>query len=172
MLAGQVALALAAVFAGAALYVNLAEQPARLTLDDRALLAEWKPSYDKGKTMQASLALLATLVGLFAAYESGRGLWLLGAALMLASWPYTLIVIMPTNRALHATPIEFRRPADTTPHRDLGPPPRPPHGLRSGRHPRLSLGVQRLRRGSKKFGVRGRVGLVAHWLRHRGNGPS
>jgi hypothetical protein len=110
MLAGQVALALAAVFAGAALYVNLAEQPARLTLDDRALLAEWKPSYDKGKTMQASLALLATLVGLFAAYESGRGLWLLGAALMLASWPYTLIVIMPTNRALHATPIESAGP--------------------------------------------------------------
>jgi Domain of unknown function (DUF1772) len=110
MLAGQVALALAAVFAGAALYVNLAEQPARLTLDDRALLAEWKPSYDKGKTMQASLALLAALVGLFAAYESGRGLWLLGAALMLASWPYTLIVIMPTNRALHATPIESAGP--------------------------------------------------------------
>ena len=110
MLAGQVALALAAVFAGAALYVNLAEQPARLTLDDRALLAEWKPSYDRGKTMQASLALLATLVGLFAAYESGRGLWLLGAALMLASWPYTLIVIMPTNRALHATPIESAGP--------------------------------------------------------------
>ena len=63
MLAGQVALLLAAVFAGAALYVNLAEQPARLILDDRALLAEWKPSYDKGKMMQASLALLATLAG-------------------------------------------------------------------------------------------------------------
>ena len=110
MLAGQVALALAAVFAGAALYVNLAEQPARLTLDDRALLAEWKPSYDKGKMMQASLALLATLLGLLAAYESGRAIWLLGAALMLASWPYTVIVIMPTNRALQATPIESAGP--------------------------------------------------------------
>ena len=102
MLSGQVALLLAAVFAGAALYVNLAEQPARLTLDDRALLAEWKPSYDKGKLMQASLALLATLAGLLAAYESGRAIWLLGAALMLASWPYTLIVIMPTNHELLA----------------------------------------------------------------------
>ena len=110
MLSGQVALLLAAVFAGAALYVNLAEQPARLTLDDRALLAEWKPSYDKGKMMQASLALLATLAGLLAAYESGRAIWLLGAALMLASWPYTLIVIMPTNRALHATAIDSAGP--------------------------------------------------------------
>jgi len=106
MLAGQIALLLAAVFAGAALYVNLAEQPARLTLDDRALLAEWKPSYDKGKVMQASLALLATLAGLLATYESGRAIWVLGAALMLAPWPYTLIVIMPTNRALHATAID------------------------------------------------------------------
>ena len=106
MLAGQFALILAAVFAGAALYVNLAEQPARLTLDDRALLAEWKPSYDRGKMMQASLALLATLLGLLAAYESGRAIWLLGAALILAPWPYTLIVILPTNRALQATPID------------------------------------------------------------------
>jgi hypothetical protein len=110
MLAGQIALLLAAVFAGAALYVNLAEQPARLTLDDRALLAEWKPSYDKGKMMQASLALLATLAGLLATYESGRAIWLLGAALMLAPWPYTLIVIMPTNRALHATAIDSAGP--------------------------------------------------------------
>ena len=29
---------------------------------------------------------------------------------MLASWPYTLIVIMPTNRALQATPIDSAGP--------------------------------------------------------------
>jgi hypothetical protein len=44
MLAGQFALAVAAVFFGAAFYINFAEQPARLTLDDRSVLAEWKPA--------------------------------------------------------------------------------------------------------------------------------
>jgi hypothetical protein len=41
MLTGQIALTITAAFTGAAIYI-IGEQPARLQLDDRSLLAEWE----------------------------------------------------------------------------------------------------------------------------------
>jgi hypothetical protein len=105
-LAGLLALATAAAFTGAAVYVNVAEQPARLTLDNGALLAEWKPSYVKGKAMQANLALVSTVLGLAAAYLAWDWRWLVAAALIFANWPYTIFVIMPVNAVLEATPAD------------------------------------------------------------------
>ena len=100
---GALALMVSAIFAGAALYVTFVEQPARLTLDDDALLAEWKPAYVRGAIMQASLAILGCANGLLAWLDTGRLIFLIGALVMIANWPYTLLCILPTNRALKAT---------------------------------------------------------------------
>jgi len=103
MLAGHLAVIVAALFTGAAFYVNIAEQPARLGLDDGALLAEWKPAYKRGTAMQAPLAILGFILGMAAWWATRRVAFVAGGILMLANWPWTFLGIMPTNRALMAT---------------------------------------------------------------------
>jgi hypothetical protein len=78
MLAGHLALVTAALFTGAAFYVGFAEQPARLGLDDRALLAEWKPAYKRGTTMQAPLAVIGFILGILAWWLTGGVMFLIG----------------------------------------------------------------------------------------------
>src|SRR5258708_35033068 len=106
MMTGLLAWTAAAIFTGAALYVNVAEQPARLTLEDRALLTEWKPSYKRGAAMQAPLALVGFLLGLTAWWQTSHPGFLIGGIAMIAPWPWTLIGIKPTNDALLATEID------------------------------------------------------------------
>jgi hypothetical protein len=110
MLFGTFALAVAAIFTGAAFYINFAEQPARLGLDDRALLQEWKPSYKAGFAMQATLAVVGFVLGVLEWLVSGELAWLLGALLLVANWPFTLFVIMPINNTLMSTPLESAGP--------------------------------------------------------------
>src|SRR4029453_13859880 len=103
MLTGQLALTTAAVFTGAAIYVSVCEQPARLRLDDRALLIEWKPSYKHGAAMKGPRGRVGTPPGAAAWWAAGDWLWLLGAVVFLSAWPYTLLIIRPTNNELLTT---------------------------------------------------------------------
>ena len=102
MLIEQLALTLAAVFFGAALYINVAEHPARMLLNDHSALAQWSPSYARAYNLQGGLAFLSAIAGFASAWFSGNMAWAAGATLMIVNWPYTLIVILPLNNQLNA----------------------------------------------------------------------
>ena len=103
MFAGQLALIASALFAGAAVYINVAEQPARLDLGDGALLTEWKSAYKRGFAMQAPLALVGSLLGLLAWWQTKDWRWLVGAVVLVSNWPYTLFAVTPINKQLKGT---------------------------------------------------------------------
>jgi len=63
-----IAAALAGVFFGAALYVNLVEHPARVSCGTAVAVQELRPSYSRAAVMQGTLAVLGSLVGLAAAW--------------------------------------------------------------------------------------------------------
>jgi hypothetical protein len=51
----------------------------------------------------APLAIIGFLLGMLAWWQTENWLWIVGALFLIANWPYTLLVIMPTNRKLMAT---------------------------------------------------------------------
>ena len=88
------------LFAGAALYINVAEHPARLSCGIELAIREFRPSYRRAAVMQASLAVLACVSGLAWAWRANDA-WIMSAAILIgAVVPFTLIVIRPTNDRL------------------------------------------------------------------------
>jgi hypothetical protein len=100
MFAGLVALSFAAAFAGAAIYVNWVEQPARLKLDDQALLSEWGPSDSRGVALLAVFALVSAVAGFIAWFETQDVRFVFGALIIICVWPYAFFVMAPLNNQI------------------------------------------------------------------------
>jgi hypothetical protein len=89
-----------ALFCGAAIYINVAEQPSRRTLDSQSAVAQWAASYKRATWMQAPLAIVGFLAGAGVWLLGGGLLWLIACLLIGAVVPFTFIVIMPINQRL------------------------------------------------------------------------
>ena len=90
----------AGLFAGAAIYVSAVEHPARVSCGTELAIREFRPSYKRGAVMQVPLAVVGFLAGLGAAWQLQDGSVALGAVLLGALIPFTLIAIFPTNTRL------------------------------------------------------------------------
>src|SRR5262245_1301878 len=86
----------AVLFAGAALYINMVEHPARMVLDTKAAALQWAPSYERATLLQAPLALASLLSGVTAWLLGASVWWLVAALLVGAVVPFTFVVVMPT----------------------------------------------------------------------------
>lgn len=87
------------VFAGGALYINIVEHNARMTLDTRACHKQWKESFDRAAVFQGRLALLSATTGVAAYYcnpSKGRA-FLLGGCAMGLIIPYTVLILKPAS---------------------------------------------------------------------------
>jgi Domain of unknown function (DUF1772) len=100
MLLLAVATMATALFAGAAVYVSAVEHPARVSCGPDVALRQFGPSYRRGAVMQASLALVGCATGLAASWQLGDWLVALASLLLGLLIPFTLIVILPTNKRL------------------------------------------------------------------------
>ncbi len=97
----------AGLFAGAALYVTAVEHPARMSCGSVLAVTEFRPSYERGAIMQATLALIGALAAMVRWGLGGQIGWLVGGLLLGAVVPFTLLVIMPTTTRLLDVSLEL-----------------------------------------------------------------
>src|SRR5918998_6454292 len=99
-LAETIATLSSGLFAGAAVYINLVEHPARMETGIRPALTEFAPSYKRATVTQVSLATAGFLSALVAWRSRSDARWLLGGGLLASVVPFTALAILPTNKKL------------------------------------------------------------------------
>ena len=97
-----------ALFTGAAVYVNLVEHPARMGCGVELAATEFPPSYRRGTVMQATLATVGLLSSTVAWLEGATVWWLVAGVVLGSVIPFTLIVILPTNKRLLSQALDRR----------------------------------------------------------------
>jgi len=101
-----------ALFTGAAVYITLIEHPARMQCGVEIAATEFAPSYRRATVMQATCAAVGLLSSV-AAWLAGATVWWFVAGVLLGSViPFTLLVILPTNKRL-LDPTLDKRSAET-----------------------------------------------------------
>jgi len=90
----------AGVFAGAAIYINLGEHPARMECGTEVALKQFAPSYRRATVMQVPLAVTGFLMGTVSWLRGGSIWWLIGGVILVAVIPFTLLFIFPTNKKI------------------------------------------------------------------------
>src|SRR5215467_6885588 len=108
MISQMVATFACGVFFGAAVYINLVEQPSRISCGTPLALTQWRPSYKQGTLMQVPLALMGSISALIAWRFEARTAWLVGGLLLLLVVPFTLVVILPTNKRLESQELDLQ----------------------------------------------------------------
>ena len=96
----------AGLFAGAAIYVNLVEHPARMECGTELAVTEFVPSYRRATIMQVALAIVGFLSAAVAWWTGSSVWWLIGGSLFIAVIPFTLIFIFPTNKKLEDSSLD------------------------------------------------------------------
>jgi uncharacterized membrane protein len=88
------------LFAGAALYITIVEHPARMECGTTLPVTEFDPSYRRATVMQVSLAIVGFVAAIANWWLTSKIIWLIGGVLIVLVIPFTLIVILPTNKKL------------------------------------------------------------------------
>ena len=97
-----------ALFAGASVYINLVEHPARMQCGVEIAATEFAPSYRRATVLQATSAAVG-LISSIAAWLAGATFWWSVAGVVLGSViPFTLLVILPTNKLLLSPTLDKR----------------------------------------------------------------
>jgi hypothetical protein len=99
-IAVSVATVAVGLFAGASAYVTVVQHPAWVQCGPALSVRHFAASTRRAAILQGGLAVVG-LVSSAVAWFLGSGIgWLLGGLLLGAMIPFTLVIIMPTNRRL------------------------------------------------------------------------